>query len=134
MTNHLLTLFCLVDGESSPFPVEIESAKTIGVLKDAIKTALAPQFDDVAAKDITLWHVSIPLAPLNQRKPIVLNEFDSATELDPTDDVSDVFEAPLPKKTVHIIIRRPPPGNPSLQSIRLPHEVVLVLTILPTSN
>lgn len=83
MTNNVLTLFCLVDGESTPFPVKIESTETIGGLKDAVKTALSPQFDDVTAKDVTLWSVSIPIAPLNERKPIVLNEFDSATELDP---------------------------------------------------
>ncbi|KAF9970146.1 hypothetical protein BGZ73_007256 [Actinomortierella ambigua] len=34
---------------------------------------------------------------------------DAPAELDPTDDITDVFaEAPL-KKTIHIIVQRPPP-------------------------
>ncbi|KAF9393299.1 hypothetical protein BGX21_010806 [Mortierella sp. AD011] len=56
MTDNKLTLFCLVDGESTfnAFPVEIESTKTIGDLKKLdlkklIKTEKTPRFDDVAA-------------------------------------------------------------------------------------
>ncbi|KAG9069626.1 hypothetical protein KI688_010530 [Linnemannia hyalina] len=44
----------------------------------------------------------------NKHKPTVLNEVESPTELDPTDDVSDVFPKTPPKKTIHVIIRRPP--------------------------
>jgi hypothetical protein len=47
MTNNLLTLFCLVDGEPTPFPVKIESTETIGGLKKAIKDEKTPRFDDV---------------------------------------------------------------------------------------
>jgi len=107
MTNNLLTLFCLVEGESSPFSVDFEPSKTVDLLKVAIKTALSPQFDAVTAKDITLWHVAIPLAPLQDRKPIVSKEGDSATKLDPTEDVSDTFKEQPPKKTINIIVQRP---------------------------
>ncbi|KAG9064034.1 hypothetical protein KI688_004148 [Linnemannia hyalina] len=41
-------------------------------------------------------------------KPTILNEVELPTELDPTDDVSDVFPKTPPKKTIHVIIRRPP--------------------------
>jgi hypothetical protein len=39
MTNNKLTLFCLVDGEttSDAFSVEIDSTKTVDHLKDPIK-------------------------------------------------------------------------------------------------
>jgi hypothetical protein len=52
-----------------------------------------------------------PSVPANKHKPIVLNEVESSTELDPTDDVSEFFDKPPPKKTIHIIVQRPPLGN-----------------------
>ncbi|KAK5829611.1 hypothetical protein F5H01DRAFT_361520 [Linnemannia elongata] len=112
MADNPLTLFCLVNEEatSNAFPVAIESTMTIGDLKDLIKTKLSPQFDDIAAKDLTLWHVSIPVVPADKHKPIFLNETDSE-ELSPTDDVSDVFPKAPPKRMIHIIIQRPPQGN-----------------------
>ncbi|KAF9081347.1 hypothetical protein BGX29_004571, partial [Mortierella sp. GBA35] len=62
MTDNLLTLNCLVDGEATTnaFPVEIESFKTIGDLKKLIKTEIPDTFNGVDAKDLTLWSVSIP--------------------------------------------------------------------------
>ncbi|KAI9242855.1 MAG: hypothetical protein BYD32DRAFT_402000 [Podila humilis] len=74
MTNIQLSLFCLVDGESTPFPVEIESTKTIGDLKRAIKDDNAIAFADVDAKMLTLWHVSIPVLPKKDLKEISLAE------------------------------------------------------------
>ncbi|KAI8596065.1 hypothetical protein EDD21DRAFT_420035 [Dissophora ornata] len=106
MTDDQYTFLCLVDGEATPFPVEIESCRTIGQLKDAIKTALSPQFDDVTAKDLALWMVSIPVMPKKERKKISLANVPSKEELDETDDVSDVFEETPPKKTIHIIVQR----------------------------
>ncbi|KAF8926889.1 hypothetical protein BGZ58_010828, partial [Dissophora ornata] len=73
MTDSLLTLFCLVDGESTPFPVEIDSTKTIGGLKNLIVNGdQAPAFRDVAAKDLILWRVSIPVLHKKDRKEISL--------------------------------------------------------------
>jgi hypothetical protein len=55
-------LFCLVDGQttSNAFPVEIESTKTIGHLKELIKTKKDPEFDNIAADKLIIWKVSIP--------------------------------------------------------------------------
>ena len=112
MTDNLFTLLCVVDGEATAFPVVVKPSNLVGELKDAIKTKKDPRFDDIAADKLTLWKVSIPLVPLHERKPIVLTEHKSATELDPTDDISDVFKETPPKKTIHIIVQRPPPrGN-----------------------
>ncbi|KAF9307624.1 hypothetical protein BG003_000453, partial [Podila horticola] len=108
MTDHHLTLFCLVDGESTPFPVEIEPTKTIGGLKKAIKDEKAIAFADVDADMLTLWRVSIPVVPKKERKEISLADVPSNEELDETDDVSDVFKETPPKKTIHIIVQRPP--------------------------
>ncbi|KAF8944095.1 hypothetical protein BGZ47_004663 [Haplosporangium gracile] len=111
MTDSPLTLFCLVDGEvaSNAFPVSTSTTTLVGELKDLIKTSKSSKFNDVASDKLNLWRVSIPVVSANEHKPIVLNEIDSPTELDPTDDISDVFDEKPPKNTIHIIVQRPPP-------------------------
>ncbi|KAK5822985.1 hypothetical protein F5H01DRAFT_401412 [Linnemannia elongata] len=111
MDNNPLTLFCLADGEgtSNAFSIKIASTDTVDDLKERIKTKKSPEFDDIAADKLTLWRVSIQVVSANKHKPILLNEIDSPTELDPTDDLSDVFEETPPKKTIHVILQRPPP-------------------------
>ncbi|KAG9062573.1 hypothetical protein KI688_005488 [Linnemannia hyalina] len=110
-----LTLFCLVDGEatSNAFSVKVPSSGTVDDLKDVIKTKKAPRFDDVAADELTLWHVEHPVIAANKHQPVLLNAIDSATELDPTDDIVDVFAETPPKKTIHILVQRPPSFVPS---------------------
>ncbi|KAF9160980.1 hypothetical protein DFQ26_005016 [Actinomortierella ambigua] len=135
----LLTLFCLVDGETNSFPVDIEPSKTVAHLKKLIKAEKAPRFDDVAADKLTLWCVSIPVLPKKDRKEIRLADVpsDERRELNESDDVasmlaeappnpieaspkksivpslrkkSSTIEAP-PKKIIHIIVQRPPPKD-----------------------
>ncbi|KAF9078915.1 hypothetical protein BGX23_005795, partial [Mortierella sp. AD031] len=111
MTDNLLTLNCLVDGlpTSRAFSIKISITDTVGDLKDLIKTKQTPAFDDITVDQLNLWRVLIPVVAANKHKPIVLNEIESPTELDPTDDVSDVFPEKPPKKTIHIVVQRPPP-------------------------
>ncbi|OAQ29335.1 hypothetical protein K457DRAFT_155768 [Linnemannia elongata AG-77] len=118
MTEDRLNLFCLVDGEpqSNVFSIKPTPADTVDDLKKLIKAEKTNQFSDVDADQLTLWHVSFPVVAANKHKPIVLNEFESATELDPTDDVSDVFPDKPPKKTIHIIVQRPPPVHAPVPS------------------
>ncbi|KAF9339447.1 hypothetical protein BGX26_009331, partial [Mortierella sp. AD094] len=103
MTDNRLTLLCIEVGEATPFSVKIDRGEIVDELKKVIKTEKPNDFNDVDADQFKLFEVSIPLAPLNERKPILLNQVDSATELDPTDDLSDVFKETPPKKTIHII-------------------------------
>ncbi|KAK5828980.1 hypothetical protein F5H01DRAFT_329294 [Linnemannia elongata] len=109
MADNLLTLFCLVDGDSVPFSVDINASKTVDRLKDANKTKIPNTFKGVDAKDLTLSRVSIPLVPKKDCKDISLGDIPSKEELDETDDLFDVFPDKLPKKTIHIIVQRPPP-------------------------
>ncbi|KAF9943784.1 hypothetical protein BGZ72_003406, partial [Mortierella alpina] len=111
MDNNILTLFCLVDGESTSnaFSIEIDSAKTVDGLKDAIKTKKTNAFSDVDADQLTLWRVSIPYNAANKHQPVLLSAIDFPTELDPTDDISDVFSQQPPRKTIHIVVQRPVP-------------------------
>ncbi|KAG0334544.1 hypothetical protein BG004_000363, partial [Podila humilis] len=111
MTDKLLTLFCVVDGEATLFSVKVASTDSVHDLKKAVKAAKAPRFDDVAADELILWHISIRIPPPKERGPFVLNEAESPTELDPSDDISEVFpEIPF-KKTIHVIVQRPPPDH-----------------------
>ncbi|KAF8930425.1 hypothetical protein BGZ47_000551, partial [Haplosporangium gracile] len=114
MTDNQLTLFCLVDGEaaSNAFPVKIELSKTIGDLKELIKTALSPQFDDIAAKDLTLWGVSIRDENDNdEENPLLVSSVTTADKkkLRATHELSNVFPAKPPKNTIHIIVQRRSP-------------------------
>ncbi|KAG0222000.1 hypothetical protein BGW42_007040 [Actinomortierella wolfii] len=109
MTTNSLTLFCLVDGEKTAFPVTIDTDKTIGELKKAIRDEKANYFHDVDADELSLWHVSVPVLPKKDRKPIWLADVPKKEELDETDDIADVFTDVPPKKTIHIIVQRPAP-------------------------
>jgi hypothetical protein len=138
MDNTLLTLNCLVDGDAAAdaFPVEIESTKTIGNLKQRIMAENSNTFIGIDAKDLALWRVSIPVDDDDDEDehPILLDEVSVKKKLkgtsklnvalkykpenpdlpDDTDmsgdtDMSDAII--LLEDTIHIIVRRPPPGN-----------------------
>ena len=47
-------LFCIVNGESTPFPVDVDENKTVGDLKKFIKEETEPDLDGVAAHQLTL--------------------------------------------------------------------------------
>ena len=111
MTDTHLTLFCVVDGESTSFPIKISSEETVGELKKLIKAEKPNYCEKIDAKDLTLWHVSLPVVPKKDRKAISLADVPSKEELDETDDISDVFQEMPPKKTIHIIVQRPLPGT-----------------------
>jgi hypothetical protein len=112
MTTNLRTLFCVVDGEDTPFSVKISSTDTVDDLKNLIVNGnQGPAFREVATKDLILWRVSIPV---NAKGNAII--LDNVAEIDkekmaPTDDVGEVFKETPPKKTIHIIIQVPQRGN-----------------------
>ncbi|KAF9308033.1 hypothetical protein BG003_011704 [Podila horticola] len=113
MTDSRLGLVCVVDGESASnaFSVKVMTTDTIDDLKDAIKVKKTPKFDDIATDELTLWSVSIPVIAAEKHDAVALHTLHSKEELLPTDELSDVFKETPPKKTIHIIVQRPPPGN-----------------------
>ncbi|OAQ22287.1 hypothetical protein K457DRAFT_345756 [Linnemannia elongata AG-77] len=112
MHDNRLSLFCLVNGEatSNAFPVEIESTKTIGDLKELIKTKKTNDFQDVDADKLTLWRVSIPDDDDNDL-PVLLDSVPEKKKLKATTRLLKVFDTELPDDTIHIIVQRPPQGN-----------------------
>ncbi|KAF9300000.1 hypothetical protein BGZ74_008410 [Mortierella antarctica] len=59
MTDNHLNLFCLIDGESSPFSVKAFPDNTVHNLKDAIKAKKTNGFSDVDADKLICWRVTI---------------------------------------------------------------------------
>jgi hypothetical protein len=108
------TIYCVVDGESTSnaFPVEIESTKSIGILKNAIKAKKSPRLDDVAAAELKLYKVSITVVVTRQHDRITLDpQSESNGELNPLTRISRVFNGKPPEDKIRIIVQRPPPGN-----------------------
>ncbi|KAG0196583.1 hypothetical protein BGX28_009960 [Mortierella sp. GBA30] len=123
--TNIITLFCVVIGEhnSNAFSVEILATKTVDHLKKLIKVAKAPKFDDVAADELTLWSTSIPISVDEEESAVVLDTQDKKMRLHPASELSEVFGDNLPKKTIHIIVHRPP-SVPKLSS-RIKLRVVI---------
>ncbi|KAG0283022.1 hypothetical protein BGZ96_012608 [Linnemannia gamsii] len=108
MTDNDLNLSCLVDGESTPFSVDIKPTKTVDHLKKAIKLKNPETFIRVDVKDLTIWKVSIPVLPMNDRQDISLSDIPTKDKLHEMDGLVDVFRETPPKETIHIIVQRPP--------------------------
>ncbi|KAG0010901.1 hypothetical protein BGZ81_002491, partial [Podila clonocystis] len=115
MADTLMTLFCLVDGEatSSAFSIKIPPNDTVDDLKNLIKTKKTPEFEDVAANELTLWRVSIPITDDDDAVPIKLNNVTNKDKkkLGPATRLSKGFPEGLPEETVNIIVQRPPPAT-----------------------
>jgi hypothetical protein len=56
--NAQYTLWCLVEGDSSPFPVTVPAGTNVAVLKKSIHTEGINTSDPVLPKDLILWKVS----------------------------------------------------------------------------
>lgn len=110
MTN-ALTLFCVVNGESTSnaFKVKLDRDADVSDLKKLIKIEKAPRFDDVAADELTLWRVSLPIGSADDELPITLNAMADGgkRKLGLTDELLDVFGKKPPKKTIHVVVERP---------------------------
>ncbi|KAF9090109.1 hypothetical protein BGX27_002332, partial [Mortierella sp. AM989] len=86
MTTQKIKLFCILDGDSSSFPVDIPLDVTIGDLKEAIKEKKPNDLQGLEADRL-------------EKK---LEELE-----DPTSEVSEVFGTTPAKKTIHVIVQRP---------------------------
>ncbi|KAG0277030.1 hypothetical protein BGZ95_006653 [Linnemannia exigua] len=123
MTYTPLTLFCLVDNEvtAQAFSVEIDRTKTVDHLRDLIKAKQSPDFDDIVAKSLTLWCVSIPITEDDEIPKLLSNVIGKEKKkLGPATLLSKVFPEELPEETVHVIVQRPALGTalrPSMMSM-----------------
>lgn len=112
MTDNLLCLFCVVNGESMSFSVEIDWAKTVDHLKKAIKAEKSPQFDDVTTNEITLWHVSILDDELGST--IMITALDDKTALSNLRTWLYKLFPKSPDDNTYILVQWPSQGNVKL--------------------
>ncbi|KAF9341244.1 hypothetical protein BGX26_008737, partial [Mortierella sp. AD094] len=61
----------------------------------------SPEFDDIAADKLTLWHVTVPVVAATNHNAVLINTIDDKEELLPTDELLDIFGDTPAKKTVH---------------------------------
>ncbi|GJJ77513.1 hypothetical protein EMPS_09872 [Entomortierella parvispora] len=101
MANPLL-LNCIVKDDVTPFPVQTLSTETVGLLKDAIKTALELK---IPAKDLTLWKVPEG-TPEEQLSSVCLND---ANKMNPLLRLQhqELFPHGAADGIVHVVVQPP---------------------------
>ena len=109
----LQTLFCIVLGETTAFPVDIDENMTVGHLKDAIKEKTKPGLDRFAAHALTLYKVNIDMSDKAKFTKEIqdISQDLSKTEkelFNPSEELSNVFgETGPPKGKIHILVKSP---------------------------
>jgi len=102
-TDFLLNCFVLGD-PGDVFSVEIAKNKNVSILKDEIKKKKAPHLNHIAASDLNLWTVCLPIDNPASKKPQtgpplrVNKRLSSLWDGDPSDD------------DLHILVKAP--GTP----------------------
>src|SRR5258706_4934014 len=105
----MYTIFCLLKGETVPFPVEIDETKSVGVLKDHIKEEMSAV--DVEARKLELYHVNIKFDESHEERHIAqANEVLQGSTRQPLRlwlTLSKIAEG-FPEGELHILIQLPP--------------------------
>ena len=113
-----LKVICLVDGESTTFPVTVQPTDLVGDLKDAVWKKI-PEIKEIAAHRLTLWRVEIPAKNLpiliqslkdnetlldslqeEQKEQEEQEKQKKKTKLHEMDVISDVFKEKPPTSTI----------------------------------
>lgn len=109
-----IKLFCIADGTSIAFPVDISLDAYVGDLKKIIKVEKSNDLSSIDADKLTLWRASIPSSP---KKPISLSNLTSdektkmmLEELDPMKTITEIFGTDPQKGTIQIVVQPPIPG------------------------
>src|SRR5258706_4557021 len=104
----MYTVFCLLEGETVPFPVEIDETKSVGGLKKSIKEE-RPDVDVVAVK-LELYRIDVDASNLQKAIKYVETLAPSlitADRLNPTQKLNkDLPSGPLDDQ-IHILVRVP---------------------------
>ncbi|KAF9397484.1 hypothetical protein BGZ76_008384, partial [Entomortierella beljakovae] len=101
-----IKIFCVVDSDSTPFPVDINPNDTIGDLKKAIKKEKAFEFAEIDADKLALWHINLEIKDYDEDLPIQLEALPSAKKLRSTSKVSKIF-LNVPEDTIHTLVQKP---------------------------
>lgn len=115
MSDQTLELFCLIVGDDplqQNFAITIDKKKRVSELKSLIKAANTPSLNNLAAKELTLWIVSISFDDVMNRviNDLLINshgEVDGRTSLYSHLRLSDVFPENPVSDRLHILITIP---------------------------
>ncbi|KAF9367938.1 hypothetical protein BGX21_006946, partial [Mortierella sp. AD011] len=102
-----LEFFCIVEKESTAFPVKIFSNQNIGNLKNVIKEAKKRRLDEFAADELTLYKAEIPIVEgANYKKVVDDTKKDRNNKMGPADLVREHISKVL-SKTIQIVVELP---------------------------
>ncbi|KAF9385172.1 hypothetical protein BGX21_001130, partial [Mortierella sp. AD011] len=89
-----IKLFCILDGDNSPFEIKVEQDDSIDALKRAIKKGKEPELDDIAADKLLLHQVSIPIrVDEEEDKPILFEDYkNEAKRISPKQAATEISE------------------------------------------
>jgi len=105
-TDLLLNCFVLGDDEERVFPVKIPRNDIVGILKDEIKKKIAPQLDHVAAKDLDLWKVFLPIDDPASKRP------QTGPPLRVNKRLSSLWDGDPSVDDLHILVKAPGTATP----------------------
>lgn len=132
----LLTLFCLVDGQSTKQAWSIKAlpADTVDDLKKAIKVAQAPSFDHVVSGELQLRKVNIADNPEADTIPVYVKNM-KYLELRATDTVAEVYPRGAQQKVVQLMVMKPAPktynrGGGKRYDIFFPLFFLVIVSVL----
>jgi Crinkler effector protein N-terminal domain len=107
-------LFCVVIGETTPFPVTIGGTQSVGELKGAIKKKAEPELDAFDAHTLILYRIDVDGPNKHEyisKMQEVFQNPSSNAELGPFDKLRDHYQPPgPPDQMVHILVQ-PPRGE-----------------------
>ena len=99
----------VLNGDGRVFSVKIAQSASVDALKKAIKKAMEPEFDHVAAIRMDLWKVSFP-DDQNLQKNIDNLDLDEKP-LSSMAKLSRIFSDEPKDEHLHIVVRVPPTGG-----------------------
>ena len=107
--TQLLSLNCFVLGDDlkKVFTVKIPKTENVSILKKLIKEEKAPHLNHVAASDLELWNVSIPMDDDTEERLKNINNLEPLKSLLP---LSHVFPR-VEESHLHILIQAPTNGE-----------------------
>ena len=103
-----LSLNCLVFGDDPErtFTIQIPKTDNVSILKSLIKKEKAPHLDHVAASDLDLWQVSIPIDDDLETELGKINLARSLKLSSPTKKLAKIF-TDVADDCLHVIAKAP---------------------------
>jgi len=103
------TIWCILIGEDSQFPVKLDETKTVYDLKEEIKTKNNPRLNNFAATELTLYKIDVDATEdgIKEARRLSLN-LNELEKLNPSAELQGVFRNTAPPGgKIHILVQVP---------------------------